>query len=58
MKSVTAGNADKSEAYQAITSAFESMPPDNPLPINKRTIIRLWIEQGAKETSCGTPGNN
>lgn len=52
MKSITAGNADKSKAYQAITSTFQLMPPDNALPASKRTIIRLWIEQGAKETTC------
>jgi len=54
MKAITAGNADKSEAYQAITSTFQLMPPDNALPASKRTIIRLWIEQGAKETTCKT----
>jgi len=57
MKAITAGNADKSKAYQAITSTFQIMPPDNALPANKRTIIRLWIEQGAKETTCGTTDN-
>jgi hypothetical protein len=54
MKAITAGNADKSKAYQAITSTFQLMPPNNALPASKRTIIRLWIEQGAKETTCGT----
>ena len=58
MKAITAGNADKSKAYQAITSTFQLMPPDNALPIDKRTTIRLWIEQGAKETTCGTTGSN
>lgn len=59
MKSITPGNAAKSKAYQAITSVFEIMPPDNPLPQDKRTIIRVWIEQGAKETNCsGTSTNN
>jgi hypothetical protein len=53
MKSITPGDADKSKAYQAITSTFELMPPDNPLPEGKRSIIRLWIEQGANE-HCGT----
>ena len=53
MKAITAGNADKSKAYQAITSTFQLMPPDNALPIDKRTTIRLWIEQGAKQTTCG-----
>lgn len=54
MKAVTSGNADKSKAYQAMTSTFTLMPPDNPLSTEKRTIIRLWIEQGALETTCTT----
>jgi mono/diheme cytochrome c family protein len=58
MKAITAGNADKSKAYQSITSTLQLMPPDNALPASKRTIIRLWIEQGAKETTCGTTGGN
>lgn len=57
MKAITAGNADKSKAYQAITSTFQLMPPNNALPIDKRTTIRLWIEQGAKETTCGSTGS-
>ena len=58
MKAITPGDADKSKAYKAITSTFELMPPDNALPAEKRTLIRLWIEQGAKETTCNTNGNN
>lgn len=54
MKAINPGNADKSKAYQAITSTFQLMPPNNALPIGKRTLIRLWIEQGAKETTCAT----
>jgi hypothetical protein len=49
---VIAGNPDKSPAYQAMTSTFQLMPPHNPLPESKRAIIRLWIEQGAIETTC------
>lgn len=56
MKAINPGNAAKSKAYQAMTSTFELMPPDNALPASKRTIIRLWIDQGAKETTCGTDG--
>lgn len=52
MKSITPGDASKSKAYQAMTSHSETMPPDNPLPIDKRILVRLWIEQGAKQTSC------
>lgn len=52
MKSIEPGDASKSKAYKAITSHSETMPPDVPLPIDKRILIRLWIEQGAKETTC------
>lgn len=61
MEAITPGNADKSAAYQAITSEFQIMPPDNALPKDKRMLIRLWIEQGAKETTCTStpiPENN
>lgn len=58
MKVITPGNASKSEAYKAITSAFEIMPPHNPLPMEKRILIRIWIEQGAKQTSCDTVTSN
>lgn len=54
MEAISAGNASKSKAYQAMTSTFELMPPDNALPESKRTIIRIWIEQGAKQTTCGS----
>ena len=63
MKSITPSNANNSKAYQSIVSTFKLMPPDNALPISKRTLIRLWIDQGAIETTCGTgtsggvPGN-
>lgn len=52
LKAITPGNASKSKAYRAITSHSEIMPPSNPLPMDKRILIRLWIEQGAKETTC------
>lgn len=52
MKAITPGNASKSKAYKAITGTDELMPPHNPLPIEKRILIRLWIEQGAQETDC------
>lgn len=47
MKAITPGNADKSKAYEAITSTTELMPPDNALSTGQRTTIWLWIEQGA-----------
>jgi Planctomycete cytochrome C len=60
---VIAGNPDGSRLYQAITgkSGENLMPPNNPLSLENRTIIRLWIEQGAKDILCAdttsqTPG--
>ena len=49
IKEITPGNASKSKAYQAMTSTFQIMPPNIALPTNKRTLIWLWIEQGAKQ---------
>lgn len=51
---VVAGNPNQSPAYKAIITSFGEgrMPPDNPLSLENRTIIRLWIEQGARLTSC------
>jgi len=48
MKSIQAGNSSKSKAYQAMISTFQLMPPNNPLTTGQRTLIRLWIDQGAK----------
>ncbi|HEX7584499.1 MAG TPA: c-type cytochrome domain-containing protein [Prolixibacteraceae bacterium] len=47
INSITPGNASKSKAYQAMISTFQIMPPNIAMPTNKRTLIRLWIEQGA-----------
>ena len=53
MSAIEAGSSAKSKAYQAITSKYEGlMPPGSPLPQDKRMLIRLWIDQGAQETSC------
>ncbi len=58
MKAITPGDADKSKAYKAITSTFQLMPPNNALPEDKRILIRIWINQGAKETTCSTSDTN
>jgi hypothetical protein len=62
-RAVEPGNPDGSKIYKAIiaTSGENKMPPDQPLSLENRTLIRLWIEQGAKETVCqgkGTSGDN
>lgn len=54
MKAISPGDASKSKAYKAITSSLQLMPPHNPLPSDKRILIRVWIDQGAKETDCTT----
>ena len=51
---VVPGKPYSSPVYKAIiaTSGENKMPPDKPLSLEKRTIIRLWIEQGARLTTC------
>ena len=59
VRTVTAGNPNASRSYQAIIakSGENMMPPGQPLSLTNRTLIRIWIEQGAGETTCpGSPG--
>jgi hypothetical protein len=54
---VVPGNPDASNSYQAIISTWgeNKMPPDQPLSTDNRTMIRVWIEQGALNKPCVTP---
>lgn len=54
---VVPGNPNASRLYQTIIATWgeNMMPPRQPLSLENRTIIRLWIEQGAGLTVC--PGN-
>lgn len=60
---VTPGDPFTSRAYKAIIAKTgeNKMPPDQSLSLDNRTMIRLWIEQGAGLTTCpentGTGGN-
>lgn len=51
---VTPGKASSSRLYQAITTVWlgNLMPPNGPLSMEDRTLVKVWIEQGAKETKC------
>ncbi len=56
-------NPDASHSYQAIIAKWSNrMPPSQPLTEENRTIVRLWIEQGALLTICtdttGTGGSS
>ncbi len=54
LNGVTPGKPESSPAYTALSAIWSEgmMPPDQPLSLNNRTIIRLWIEQGALNTTC------
>ena len=58
LRSVVPFNPGSSKAYKAIITTWgeNKMPPDRPLSLENRTIIRLWIEQGAGPTTCDTAG--
>jgi mono/diheme cytochrome c family protein len=51
---VEPGKPYSSKIYKSIisTSGENKMPPDQPLSVDNRTLIRLWIEQGARLTTC------
>jgi hypothetical protein len=52
--SVVPGDPLASKVYKAIiaTMGENKMPPDRPLSLENRVLIRLWIEQGAQLTVC------
>jgi hypothetical protein len=55
MKSITPNKPKDSRAYEAVISTWGNlMPPSpkKPLTLEQRTLIALWIEQGAKDTKC------
>ena len=52
---VEPGKPYSSRIYNSIIAkgGEGKMPPDQPLSLDNRTIIRVWIEQGAGLTTCG-----
>jgi len=52
--SIVPGNPGASRSYQTIIDKMgeNMMPPGQPLTLENRTLIRLWIEQGADSTVC------
>jgi hypothetical protein len=58
--SVIPGYPYKSKVYKAITATTgeNKMPPDQPLSLENRTLIRIWIEQGARLTICPENSSN
>ncbi len=53
MEAIAPGDLNGSKAYQSIIAKwFNAMPPDNPISKDARTSIRIWIEQGARNTTC------
>ncbi len=60
LSSVVPGDPLKSPSYKAITALWGelAMPPQQPISEENRTLIRLWIEQGATNVDCSTQGNS
>jgi cytochrome c5 len=64
MDYVSAGDPRGSKLYNIITkiNGENMMPPDRPLSIEQRSIIEVWIAQGANNILCkndtGTGGGN
>lgn len=52
MTGITPGQPYNSKIYTAIIGVYlNSMPPGKPINENQRTLIKVWIEQGAKNNS-------
>jgi mono/diheme cytochrome c family protein len=65
MQFITPGKAKSSKLYNVLSAVYfgEMMPPDQPLSLEHRTMIELWIEQGALKDCAGAnpnpdPGGN
>jgi len=53
LRGVVPGNPGASNYYQVIIAKWgNKMPPKQPLSLDNREKIRIWIEQGAAETVC------
>lgn len=55
MEKISPNSLSGSKAYKVLTESGEDrMPPSpyNMLSEEQRTIIAVWIQQGAKETKC------
>ena len=54
VNTVVPGNPGSSRSYQAIISKWgqNKMPPSQPVSLENRIMIRVWIEQGARQTVC------
>lgn len=59
IKEVEANDANNSELYESIidTDPDDIMPPPPAAPMTtaEKNLIRNWINQGAENTTCGTP---
>ena len=57
---VEPGYPKKSRLYEVLTNIWGEnlMPPDNPLPIEDRNLIQIWIAQGALNTTCNSDTGN
>jgi hypothetical protein len=56
LKNVTPGKPFDSRIYTALTNTWEGVmppPPNQPLTLEQRTAVYLWILQGA-DTTCVT----
>ena len=58
IREITPGSPAQSRLYQAMTATLiQPMPPSHALAESDRIRIRIWIEQGAKQTVCSVePG--
>lgn len=55
LKQLNPGSSINSKLYKAITASYSNpMPPDKPLTVMQRSLIKIWIDQGAKNNKAPT----
>lgn len=56
IQAVKPGYPKESKLYNVLTSIWGEniMPPDSPLSLDDRNLIRVWIAQGALMTTCNS----
>jgi hypothetical protein len=56
VNTVVPGDPGASSSYQAMITKWgeNMMPPGQPISLDNRTMVRVWIEQGALNNKCLT----
>lgn len=49
MEHVKAGDAENSQLYFQVRNDLMPLPPNSPVPADKKAVLKKWIDDGAKQ---------